>query len=227
MDGPRRIMIASAALVGMWIAVYWLWPAPAPPITFDDPVDVTPAATRPGATAEPPAGPEPAPQPAPSRPPTTAGAGLEPAPAPDLAPVVPPEFETHIVREGETIWSIAETRWGDRNLGGVIARANPLTDPKRLKPGDRLLIPKDPRNVQGVPAGAEPPPPEPQIVQYVVAAGDSLSEIAQRFYGRSSLWTRIRDANPDVIGRHGEVRVGATIIIPPPPEPETPEGGGP
>jgi len=224
MDSSKRLVLSALALVGLWIAVYWLWPAPAPPITFDPAIDIAPTLVTdsPSAPAQSVA---PGPTVDRSRPISTTGAELDPAPTPDLAPAIPPEFDTHTIAPGETIWSIAEALWGDRNLGGVIARANPLTDPKRLTPGAQLLIPRDPRNVQGAPAGAEPPPPEPQIVQYVVASGDTLSEIAQRMYGRSSLWTRIRDANPDVIGADGQVRVGSTIIIPPPPPAKGPGGG--
>ena len=220
-DGPGRLLLAAAALVGVWVAVYWLWPsAPPPPITFDDPSDAhLPAAPALTKTSEAPApasaAPEHKPEPATNR----IGASLEPAPAPEFAPVVPPEFDTHVVAEGETIWSIAKARWGDANLGGVIARANPLVDPKKLKPGDRLLIPKDPRNVQGVPLGPTPAP-APEIIRYVVSAGDTLGEIAERFYGKSSLWTRIRDANPGVVSQSGGVRVGATLLIPPPPQPK-------
>lgn len=210
-DAPTRMLLAAATLVGVWIAVYWLWPSspPPPPITFDE-VAVLPDP-----------GPPPATSPAPVQPPTstsTIGATLEPAPTPVFETIIPPEFDTHIVAAGETIWSIAAAKWGDQNLGGVIARANPLADPRRLRPGQTLLIPMDPRNIQGAPTDAPAPAPTPEITEYVVAPGDTLSQIAQRFYGRSSLWTRIRDANPAVISRTGDVRVGVTIIIPPPPE---------
>lgn len=212
-DGPTRLLLAAGTLVGVWIAVYWLWPSspPPPPITFD--------AVQPRNDPAAPAPSEPATrettQPVLSNP---IGADLEPAPTPEFAPIVPPEFETHVVAPGETVWSIAESKWGDRNLGGVIARANPLADPRRLRPGQALLIPKDPRNIQGLPADSPPPAPKPDVTEYVVATGDTLSQIAQRFYGRSSLWTRIRDANPAVVSQTGDVRVGVTIIIPPPPE---------
>ena len=209
-DAPTRMLLAAATLVGVWIAVYWLWPSSQPPpITFDE-IIVRPDPDPPAATTSAPS----------TKSPTVTnplGSGLEPAPAPEFDTIIPPEFETHIVAAGETIWSIAAAKWGDQNLGGVIARANPIADPRRLRPGQTLLIPKDPRNIQGVPTDAPAPEPKPEITEYVVAPGDTLSQIAQRFYGRSSLWTRIRDANPAVISQTGDVRVGVTIIIPPPP----------
>lgn len=218
-DGSNKIILAAAALVGVWVVTYWLWPESerAPAITYDDLPEqlVTPASetepepTTPSRTDATPEGPDPSTNPI--------GAELEPAPQPDFPAVIPPEFDEHLVAEGETIWSIAESRWGDRNLGGVIARANPTIDPKSLRPGTRLLIPKDPRNIQGTPVGEDPAPPKPEITEYVVEENDTLGAISRQFYGTSQLWTRIRDANPGVVGPNGEVRVGAKLLIPPPP----------
>ena len=49
---------------------------------------------------------------------------------------------------------------------------------------------------------------------HTVRLGESLSGIARIYYGEDGLWTVIQKANPDTIGREGEVREGARIAIP-------------
>ena len=49
---------------------------------------------------------------------------------------------------------------------------------------------------------------------YVVQEGDTLYKIALRFYGRSSAWSRIRDANKAKISLDGRVQTGQTITLP-------------
>lgn len=49
---------------------------------------------------------------------------------------------------------------------------------------------------------------------YVVQEGDTLYKIAMRFYGRSSVWSRIRDANKAVISTDGRVRAGQKLVLP-------------
>lgn len=49
---------------------------------------------------------------------------------------------------------------------------------------------------------------------YQVQPGETLSQIARKFYGKSSAWKTIRDANPGTIGPDGVVRAGQVIRIP-------------
>ena len=49
---------------------------------------------------------------------------------------------------------------------------------------------------------------------YQVQSGETLSMIARKFFGKSSAWKKIRDANPGVIGPDGVVRSGQVIRIP-------------
>lgn len=49
---------------------------------------------------------------------------------------------------------------------------------------------------------------------YVVQEGDTLYKIAVRFYGRSSAWQKIRDANKAVISTDGRVKTGVRIKLP-------------
>ena len=49
---------------------------------------------------------------------------------------------------------------------------------------------------------------------YVVQDGDTLYKIAMRFYGRTSAWKQIREANKETISTDGRVRSGMTIRLP-------------
>lgn len=49
---------------------------------------------------------------------------------------------------------------------------------------------------------------------YTVRRGDSLSLIARRFYGDSSLWSLISKANPTVRGRENSIEINELLSIP-------------
>ena len=56
------------------------------------------------------------------------------------------------------------------------------------------------------------PPPEPRI--YVVQKGDSLSKIAKHFYGNTTGWRRIYEANRDRIKDPDVIQPGWKLTIP-------------
>jgi nucleoid-associated protein YgaU len=49
---------------------------------------------------------------------------------------------------------------------------------------------------------------------YTIQAGDTLSGISQRFYGKASEYGKILDANRDKIKDADHIRSGETIVIP-------------
>jgi len=52
----------------------------------------------------------------------------------------------------------------------------------------------------------------------VIAEGDTLATIADKFYGDPTLWRRIYDANTSAIGSNPDnVKIGTTLRIPPKP----------
>ena len=58
------------------------------------------------------------------------------------------------------------------------------------------------------PAGA-------QATSYVVKSGDSLSKIARRIYGDAKQWTRIYEANRELIGKDPDlIHPGQDLVIP-------------
>ena len=49
---------------------------------------------------------------------------------------------------------------------------------------------------------------------YTVKKGDTLSKIAQQFYGSPKKWRRIVDANKDKLGQSQMLKAGMTLVIP-------------
>jgi nucleoid-associated protein YgaU len=50
--------------------------------------------------------------------------------------------------------------------------------------------------------------------RYTVKAGDSLSAIAQQFYGKGSEYNRIFEANRDKLSDPNRIQVGQELVIP-------------
>ncbi len=182
-------------------------PHPAEPEAIDDPLDAAAADSRDVPDADP------APRPGPD----------------DSFEIVPPEFFIHVVRRGDTPDSISRLYYGTRKHWDAILRANPLDDlHRRLRVGMEIRVPKDPNNVQGLPrelvdrreTDPEPDADDPgpvEFLEYRVKKGDTLTEIAFEIYGKASLWTLIRDANPKVGDDGTKLREGMSIRIPPKP----------
>ena len=61
----------------------------------------------------------------------------------------------------------------------------------------------------------EPPPEEKEKFEiYEIARGDSLSKIAERYYGKASLYHRIHEANKELIPDPDKIYPGQKIKIP-------------
>jgi nucleoid-associated protein YgaU len=54
----------------------------------------------------------------------------------------------------------------------------------------------------------------PKQKTYTVAAGDSLSKIAKQFYGNANEYTKIFEANRNVLSDPNMVKVGQELVIP-------------
>lgn len=52
---------------------------------------------------------------------------------------------------------------------------------------------------------------------YYVAKGDGLQAIAQKMYGKASMWKIIQDANKETLGERGILKIGQKLVIPPAP----------
>ena len=216
MDASR---VSLAALLGLlvWIAVYYQACTPAVSAE-EDGLQLAPGDTvgqRPTAAVE---------ESLRTLAPETFGATTpdntaETAPAEESEAAVPQEApkreEHYTVRPRHTMQSIAKAWYGSSAEWVRIAKENPKVDPRRLRAGQELRIP----NIQAVQGsakqvGAANGAGDGSAQTYVVRAGDTLSEIAAQFYGDSTLWKVIYDANREKIKRVSALKPGTELVIP-------------
>ena len=69
-------------------------------------------------------------------------------------------------------------------------------------------------NVQGGSSSTAPPTAPSPGRTYTVKKGDSLWKIAKQLYGDGSSWSRIHDANRDVIKNPDLIQPGWVLRIP-------------
>jgi LysM repeat protein len=93
--------------------------------------------------------------------------------------------------------------------GRVMAEFNKMVDTENTV--NRIRI-------QGPPAAPPVQPPTPQTTEeetiYVVQKGDTLGALAQRFYGKASLYPKIFEANRDILSNPDLIKVGQKLRIP-------------
>lgn len=243
-SGTTRLGLAAAALIALWVLVYWWTPG------VDHGVDLAfaPPGEGPEIVAEPLAGEAQPSGATASRTPRDPklGDGGPAQTSPNVAPradpeprVIPPSFYRYTVRGGDTAQRISRRFFGTSDHWQQVMKANPKTDFQRLRAGMTILVPVNPANVQGLSTAKKPAPGEahagaaptqsdeaarasttPAGFTYKVEAGDTLSGLAQRFYGRASAWPAIVASNKELLGDQGQLlRPGITITIPPAPEP--------
>jgi len=75
----------------------------------------------------------------------------------------------------------------------------------------RRVIPKTPL-ASTLPGPGGPAAGEAQV--YEVKPGDTLSGIAQKFYGKASLYMKIFEANKDILTNPDLIKVGQKLTIP-------------
>jgi len=134
-----------------------------------------------------------------------AGVCLAAAPTGTPPPPTPAAPTKYTVRPGDTLSSIARAfglssylplYW--RNETRPQRDGGALTDPNLIRPGWVLEVPKEP------------------LPNYVVRGGDSLSSIAERFYGpgHGAWWRGIYDANRDQLHDPALIYPGEKLRIP-------------
>lgn len=184
-------------------------PPPSAPVKSPEPV--TPAAPNRETPARPVA-------------PPAAPAGT-PANSPPTSPSGAPTFTEYQVRDGDTMVTIAEEWFDDRNKWDLIAKANPSVDPTRLRIGQTIRLPA--KSSAAAPGGPRPapretpkaPPASPALAPgervHEVKTGDTLFSITRAYYGTVEHWKRIYEANRALIGSDpADLKVGTKLKVP-------------
>ena len=116
-----------------------------------------------------------------------------------------PLIKKHQVKEGETLWSIAEKYYGSGFNAFDIAKANNLKSPDLIEKNQSLIIPDvKPKNpTTGIIAEAKTEKVTLTQEKYIVKEGDYLWKIALEAYGDGYQWAKIASfnniTNPDFI----------------------------
>lgn len=144
--------------------------------------------------------------------------------------------KAYTVKSGDTLSAIAERFYGDPGMFQQIADANQIADPDAIQPRQKLVLPEIEPPAAAAPQpqqsatplpGQEPIDPVGEIGEaarrLIVEEGDTLSAIAEDFYGDPQKYLDIAEANgltdPDLL------QVGQELLLPnfeAPDEPDEP-----
>ena len=196
---------------------FWGLPDPYYVFSFGDGKDTTIIVYKisdSAATPTPKPTPEPAPTPTPTPKPT-------PKPTPTPAPTTKPDPSTatpkpvpttvnatYKVQQGDSLATIALNNYGSYKYHTKIYNANKALFKKnnnRLVVGMTLVLPKD-GLLPALKIGSGDK-------VYTVKAGDTLSKISAKFYGDSSKYKKIFEANKDRIKNPNMIYEGQKIVI--------------
>ncbi|MEM8873311.1 MAG: LysM domain-containing protein [Planctomycetota bacterium] len=142
---------------------------------------------------------------------------LPDTPADDVDDTPVPDFtgpRTYIVKQGDSFYTIARDQLGDANLYRAIEQANPLVDPRRIRPGMEIKLPDVSNLRSGNGTRAVAPEADLTIDGHVIKPGETLSDIALQHYGKSYLWRDIYEANRDKLESPNRLKVGVVLTIP-------------
>ena len=148
---------------------------------------------------------------------------LRPVPPPVAAPSSQEGSEVkearstpeYVVREGETLWTIAQGVYGDGGLWGRLHRANRdrIADPDRLTPGQRLICPGARRSKRSTGPALARPVLAPRRY-HVVRKGETLFGISRTTLGSGALWEKLLEVNRGRIQDPTRLPPGTRLVIP-------------
>ncbi|QDU37865.1 LysM domain/BON superfamily protein [Maioricimonas rarisocia] len=155
---------------------------------------------------------------------------ITPAPATGTEPV-----DVHVVKQNENFWTISRKWYGRGAYFSALAAYNSerIPDPRKMRPGMKVLIPqldvlvsRYPKLVANLPRPATSIPPQQMQAadgffvdpaghpRYRIGKNDTLTEIARRHLGRSSRWVQIYGMNGDVLSSPEHLKIGTVLRLP-------------
>lgn len=109
-----------------------------------------------------------------------------------------PSKDIYIVKAGDSLWKIAQSKYGDGNKWVEIASKNNLKNPSVLAVGQEIKLEETTVD---------------KTSEYKVVAGDSLWKIAVAEYADGYQWTRIWQDNKSVIPNPNIIEVGMMLKL--------------
>ncbi len=156
---------------------------------------------------------------------------VEPVPTVPTQPVPEsaPSPTEYTVESGDTFYSIGK-KFGVSYL--AIEAANPDVDPRKLRPGQKIIIPAQTTpHISTGPGTAPAPTAVGQETIYVVKSGDTLTKIARQFGVTVNAIRRANNLTTDRIKVGDKLKIPARATEPTAPAPvaptPTPQGGQP
>jgi len=113
----------------------------------------------------------------------------------------------YVVTKGESLWKIAQKKYGDGYKWTEIAKANNLKNPSVLEIGQKLTMPKI-EEIGQEKGGST------LSGSYKVVRGDSLWKISVRAYGDGYQWTKIWQENKSKLLNPNGLEIGMVLTIP-------------
>ncbi|MFO0747826.1 MAG: LysM peptidoglycan-binding domain-containing protein [Myxococcota bacterium] len=122
----------------------------------------------------------------------------------------------YTVKPGDTLTEIAQILLGDSSRWQELAAYNGIKDPRDLAPGKVLKVPSGPAAKKKDDDSSAHQGGEAHFRKrsHTVVRGETLTSIAQKYYGVASLWTEIAMANE--IKDPAALKVGQKLVIPTP-----------
>jgi nucleoid-associated protein YgaU len=131
---------------------------------------------------------------------------------------------THVVAKGETLGDIAKQHLGSARRWKDLLAMNPGVDPMKLQLGQVLRIAGSPplasaamaarTEVKPSAPATSAPPVDRAGRSHIVAKGDTLGEIAQRYLGSAQRADDIYLANTDMLKSKDDLKIGQVLRIP-------------
>lgn len=136
-----------------------------------------------------------------------------------------PAYGEYVVKDYDSLWTIAESWFGNGSKWNLIQAANPGIDPDRLQVGKKLRMPPKDAVEASAPAAAVASSAAPaptsapartsgQVI-HTVKAKDTLRRLAQLHFNDPEKWNLIYEANKTAIGPSPDrLVVGMQLRIP-------------
>ena len=139
-----------------------------------------------------------------------------------------PRKRYYVIRDGESFWTVTKKLYGAGKYYADVVKANPDVNPERIRAGQVIAIPaidgaKLREELLASPEELEPRSRRPRVylardVRHVIRSGETLGDIAQKYYKSAIKWPHILIANPSLdpkrLRAKKEITVPALTEIP-------------